>query len=104
MTDVLTDTLRAEADDLATEVVDLRRAIHRRPELGYENPETQQRIIDALDGLGLEITTGTGLTSVTATLRGSAPGRTILLRADTDALPMTEDLEWDHRSEIEDRR
>ena len=103
MTDLLVASLTAEANDIADDVRDLRRAIHRRPELGLVNPETQQRIIDALDGMGLEITTGTDLTSVVATLRGGRPGRTILLRADTDALPMTEDLDWEHRSEIPDR-
>jgi len=103
MTDTLDSTLVAEAADLAEEVIELRRSIHRRPELGTDNPETQRRIIDALAGLDLEITTGTSLTSVTATLRGARPGSTILLRADTDALPMTEDTDWDHRSEHPER-
>lgn len=100
---MLDPSLLVEAADLAEEVVALRRAIHRRPELGLDNPETQQRIIDALDGLPLEITTGRDITSVTATLRGARPGRTILLRADTDALPMSEDTDWPDRSEHPDR-
>lgn len=100
---VLDQSLVAEAADLAEEVVALRRAIHRRPELGLDNPETQQRIVEALNGLGLEITTGDAITSVTATLRGARPGRSILLRADTDALPMTEDTDWEDRSEHPDR-
>jgi hippurate hydrolase len=103
MTDTLDASLRAAADDLAAETVELRRAIHRRPELGLENPETQGLIVDALHGLGLEVATGAGLSSVVATLRGDRPGPTILLRADTDALPMTEDTEWDHRSQLADR-
>ena len=103
MTDLLVASLSADANEIADDVRDLRRAIHRRPELGLDNPETQQRIIDALVGLGLEITTGADLTSVVATLRGGRPGKTILLRADTDALPMTEDLDWEHRSEIPER-
>ncbi|HKY16802.1 MAG TPA: M20 family metallopeptidase [Microthrixaceae bacterium] len=101
LTDVSAD-LRAEAEAIAADVVALRRAIHRRPELGLANPETQALILEALDGLGLEITTGRELTSVVATLRGARPGPTLLLRADTDALPMTEDTEWEHRSEIGD--
>ena len=50
----------------------LRRAIHADPELGNDNPRTQARILDALAGLDLEITTGTSLTSVVAVLRGGA--------------------------------
>ncbi len=103
MTDLIEPTLRSAADELYPDVVELRRAIHRRPELGLQNPETQALILERLAGLGLEIETGGSLTSITATLRGGRPGRTILLRADTDALPMTEDLEWDHRSEVAGR-
>jgi hippurate hydrolase len=103
VTDLMDGSLRGAADELADDTVALRRAIHRRPELGLQNPETQQLILDALDGLGLEITTGGALSSVVATLRGGAPGPTILLRADSDALPMTEDLQWDHRSQIDGR-
>jgi hippurate hydrolase len=95
--------LRDEAAGVEPDVIALRRAIHRRPELGLDNPETQQRILDALDGLDLDVTTGTALTSVVATLRGARPGPTLLLRADTDALPMSEDTEWEHRSEHRDR-
>ena len=95
--------LLAEAEALAGEIVDLRRDIHRHPELGLDNPRTQQLIIDALTPLGYEITTGTDITSVVATLSGDEPGPTVVLRADTDALPMTEDTVWDHRSQIEGR-
>jgi hippurate hydrolase len=103
MTDTLDGSLLAAAEGLASEVVDLRRAIHRHPELGLDNPETQDRIVAALDGLDLDVRRGTGLSSVVATLRGAHPGPTILLRADTDALPMTEDLEWEDRSQVEGR-
>ena len=72
-------------------VVDWRRSIHHDPELGLHNPRTQRLIIDVLEPLGYEITTGTALSSVTATLTGGRPGPTVLLRADTDALPMDED-------------
>ncbi|MFN8050257.1 MAG: M20 family metallopeptidase [Acidimicrobiales bacterium] len=93
MTSVLFD--RETLDDLVSEMlpdaVDLRREIHRHPELGIDNPDTQRRILDALSGLGLEISTGGTLTSVVADLVGAFPGPTLLLRADTDALPMTEE-------------
>jgi metal-dependent amidase/aminoacylase/carboxypeptidase family protein len=68
--------LLAEAEAMAGEIVDLRRDIHRHPELGLDNPRTQQLIIDALTPLGYEITTGTDITSVVATLSGDEPGPT----------------------------
>jgi cellulose biosynthesis protein BcsQ len=49
--EVLGEDLLAEARSIAPDVVELRRRIHRRPELGLRNPETQQRIVDALDGI-----------------------------------------------------
>ncbi|MEZ5321604.1 MAG: amidohydrolase [Microthrixaceae bacterium] len=76
--------------EMVPDAVDLRRTIHRHPEIGLETPETQRRILDALDGLGLDIRKGEALTSVTADLVGGLPGPTVLLRADTDALPMDE--------------
>ncbi|GAA3157492.1 M20 family metallopeptidase [Streptomyces rameus] len=83
--------LLREARRLAPGAVALRRALHRGPELGLDLPATQRLVLDALDGLGLDIRTGRALSSVTATLTGAADGPTILLRADMDALPVTED-------------
>ncbi|GGU49736.1 amidohydrolase [Streptomyces albospinus] len=83
-------SLLAAAEELQGELVALRRALHREPELGLELPRTQQRVLAALDGLPLEITLGTGLSSVTAVLRGGKPGGAVLLRADMDALPVQE--------------
>lgn len=75
---------------LLDELVDLRRLLHADPEVGLDLPRTQDALLDALEGLGLEITTGTALTSVTAVLRGGRPGPVVLLRADMDALPVHE--------------
>jgi len=85
------------------DVVSLRRDLHQHPELGLDNPATQARVIDALSGLGLDVRTGTGATSVVADLVGRGDGPTVLLRADTDALPMTEDTDLEFRSTIEGR-
>lgn len=82
-------------------ITELRHAIHRRPEIGLELPETQRLIIGALDGLPLEITTGDALNSVVAVLRGAQPGPTVLLRADMDALPVTERTGLPFASEID---
>src|ERR1700761_7737012 len=83
-------TLIQEAAALADELTDLRHALHQEPEIGYQLPKTQQKVLAALDGLPLEITRGDKLTSVTAVLRGGRPGPVVLLRGDMDALPVTE--------------
>lgn len=83
--------LREEAAAQLPEVVALRHALHRTPELGLELPRTQALVLEALAPLDLEVVTGTGLTSVVAVLRGGRPGPAVLLRGDMDALPVTED-------------
>jgi hippurate hydrolase len=87
-------SVRQLADSLAPGLVELRHDLHRHPELGNDLPRTQQAVLDALDGLDLEITLGQSLSSVVAVLRGrgGAPGvrPVVLLRGDMDALPVTE--------------
>ncbi len=83
--------LLADATALADELSALRHDLHRTPEIGLELPLTQARILQALEGLGLEVTTGNALSSVVAVLRGAHPGPAVLLRGDMDALPVTED-------------
>ena len=82
------------------EIVDTRRRIHRRPELGLDLPETQRLVVEHLTAFGLEPRLGRGLTSVTARIGADRPGRTIVLRADMDALPMPEESGVDFASEI----
>ncbi|GGK76181.1 amidohydrolase [Sphaerisporangium melleum] len=83
-------SLREAAHDMREELVRLRHALHREPELGLDLPRTQEKVLGALAGLPLEVTTGDRLTSVTAVLRGARPGPTVLLRGDMDALPVSE--------------
>ncbi|GGB99324.1 M20 metallopeptidase family protein [Cellulomonas carbonis] len=83
--------LLAEAEALLPELAALRHDLHRIPEIGLELPLTQARVLEALDGLGLEVSTGAVLGSVVAVLRGGRPGPAVLLRGDMDALPVTED-------------
>jgi amidohydrolase len=78
------------ARELRDRLVSVRRELHAAAEVGLDLPRTQRILLRELDGLGLEITTGTSLTSVTAVLRGGRPGPTVLLRADMDALPIVE--------------
>ncbi|GII55331.1 amidohydrolase [Planotetraspora thailandica] len=88
---------------LQDELVQLRHALHREPELGLHLPFTQEKVLAALDGLPLEITTGERLSSITAVLRGGRPGPTVLLRADMDALPVHETADVPYRSVIDGR-
>ncbi|MDT4926739.1 MAG: hypothetical protein QOG01_4452 [Pseudonocardiales bacterium] len=90
--DLLADA-RTQHDDL----VQLRRALHRDPEIGLDLPRTQERVLAALDGLPLEITAGrSGMTSVVGVLRGGrSTGRSVLLRADMDGLPVDEETGLD---------
>jgi amidohydrolase len=84
-----------DAKGMREELVELRSRLHREPEVGLDLPRTQEKVLHELDGLGLEISTGTATTSVTAVLRGGARDdadpRTVLLRADMDALPVVEE-------------
>src|SRR5690349_18880194 len=84
-------SLLEDAARVLPDVVDLRRRIHRSPELGLELPKTQEQVLDAIDGLGYELRTGDAVSSVVADLAGAGEGPTVLLRADMDALPMPED-------------
>lgn len=93
--------LLVAARSILPDLIPIRRAIHRRPELGLHLPETQQLIIEELRNLGLEPALGQGLSSVTATIGERRPGRTIVLRADMDALPLTEKTGLEFASEID---
>jgi amidohydrolase len=86
-----TDALAELARQVAPAAVKLRRTLHACPELGLELPETKKAVLAALAGLPLEIQEHRGTSGIVATLRGGRPGRTLLLRADMDALPLQED-------------
>lgn len=96
-------TLLDDAGRLLDDVVALRRRIHAHPEVELNLPVTQQTVLDALDGLDLDVSTGAAATSVVAVLDGDAPGPTTLLRGDMDALEMPEDTGLDFASDVEGR-
>ena len=85
------DEIRSLSNDLFPEVVRLRRTIHANPELAFEEEETAALVRATLEPLGLEIRGGIARTGVVATLRGDSGGRSVLLRADMDALPIQEE-------------
>ena len=68
------EALREDARAMQGDLVELRHQLHRRPEVGLQLPRTQETVLAALDGLGLEVSTGTSTTSVTAVLRGILGG------------------------------
>ncbi len=88
------------AGGVLDDVVALRRRIHAEPELGLTLPKTQAAVVDALAGLGLDISTGSEVSSVVADLRGGDDGPVLLLRADMDALPMPEDTGLEFASTV----
>ncbi len=93
-------TVHEDAVAIADDLAQLRRRIHREPEIGLDLPRTQEKVLAALDGLPLQVTPGRALSSVTAVLRGSRPGAAVLLRGDMDALPVTERTGLDYSSGI----
>lgn len=92
------EELLKAARELQPEVVDLRRRIHAEPELGLDLPATREKVLASLDGLPLEIVLHEKTSGIVATLKGSRPGRKVLLRGDMDALPMPEDTDLPFRS------
>lgn len=88
----------ADAAVLQDSLIAVRRELHQVVELGLDLPLTQEVLLRELAGLGLEITTGTALASVTAVLRGVRPGPVVLLRADMDGLPVREATGLDYAS------
>ena len=81
-------------------MVEWRRDLHQNPELGNREFRTSQKVAEHLRALGLEVKTGIAHTGVVGILRGGKPGPTIALRADMDALPVTEQVDVPFRSTV----
>ena len=96
--------LDAEIDRRAAlvegKVVAWRRDIHAHPELSNREVRTAQIVADHLRALGLEVRTGVAHNGVVAVLRGGKPGRVVALRADMDALPVTEEVNVPFASKV----
>ena len=76
-------------ESFGEKIVALRRDIHREPELGFDTKRTAEKVLEALDGLPLDLQTGVAENGIVATLGGDGP--TVGLRADMDALPIHEE-------------
>ncbi len=94
----------AQIDRLAAEVeqqcIVWRRDLHQHPELGNREVRTASVVADHLRKLGLEVRTGVAHTGVIGVLRGAQPGPVVALRADMDALPVTEALDLPFASKV----
>jgi amidohydrolase len=77
--------------DVVADVIAIRRDLHQHPELGFEERRTAALVAKRLRDLGYEVTEEIGITGVAGVMRGTRPGKTIMLRADMDALPIEEE-------------
>ena len=93
---LLADDLKNQIDEdiqgIMTKVVEWRHHFHEYPELSNREYQTAAYIKEKLEALGLEVNSGIAFTGLTAFIRGENPGPLIALRADMDALPVTEKL------------
>ena len=90
----------AAAKAVEEKVIRWRRDIHQNPELSNQEVRTAKVAADHLRALGIEVTAGVGGTGVVGVLRGGKPGPVVALRADMDALPVTEELDLPFASKV----
>lgn len=96
----LAPELDSLADQLEPKVIAWRHDIHEHPELGNREFRTSALVADHLKALGLEVQTGVAHTGVVALLKGGKPGPVVALRADMDALPVTEEVDLPYASKV----
>ena len=88
------------ADRIEAKVIAWRRDIHQNPELGNREFRTSKLVADHLRNLGFEVHTGVAHTGVVGLLKGGRPGPVVALRADMDALPVTEQVDLPFASKV----
>ena len=93
--------LKDQVSGLMDSTIALRRGLHAWPEIGNTLPRTREQVLEALDGLPLDITLHQTTSGIAAMLTGDKPGPTVMLRGDMDALPMPEDTGLDFASNVE---
>ena len=92
--------LSGDAETLLPEILEVRRRLHRRPEIGLTLPATQALVVAELERMGLSARVGRTVSSVTAVIEGARPGPTLVLRGDMDGLPLQEETGLEFTSEI----
>jgi amidohydrolase len=98
--DTLEQRLDAAAAKVEAKVIECRRDIHQHPELGNRETRTSKLVADRLRELGIEVKTPVAHTGVIGLLRGGKPGKVVALRADMDALPVTEQVDLPFKSTV----
>lgn len=88
------------ANQIESQVIEWRRDFHEHPELSNQEIRTAKVIADHLRSLGMEVTEGVALTGVVGVLKGGKPGPMVGLRADMDALPVTERVDVPFKSTV----
>lgn len=93
-------TIEADIAEIESKIIEWRRYFHQNPELSNREFNTAEKIAEHLKSLRLEVQTGIAKTGVVALLKGDNPGKVIALRADIDALPVTERNNLPFKSEV----
>jgi amidohydrolase len=95
------NNLNQEFTDIESKIIEWRRYFHENPELSNREFKTAEKIATHLKFLGLEVQTKVGKTGVVAILRGNNSGKVVALRADIDALPVSERSDLPFKSKVE---
>src|SRR5687768_16352469 len=95
-----TQNVARRIDQVMPKVVAWRRDVHQNPELGNREVRTAKLVADHLRALGMDVKTGVAHTGVVGVLRGGKPGPVVALRADMDALPVTEQVSLPFASKV----
>ncbi len=90
---------KAISKNLST-IIELRHQIHQYPELGNREFKTAELVAEHLRSLGIEVETGVAYTGVVGILKGNKPGPVVAVRADMDALPVTEETDLSFKSTV----
>jgi amidohydrolase len=96
----LRPSIDQKAQGVESKVIEWRRDFHQHPELGNQEVRTAKIVADHLRSLGMEVTENVAVTGVVGVLRGGKPGPMVALRADMDALPVTERVDLPFKSTV----
>ena len=94
------DHIDSVSRELHPAVIEMRRDIHRHPELGFRETRTAALVAERLKALGYDVRTGVGVTGVVGVLTGGRPGPVVAIRADMDALPIPELIDVPYKSTV----
>ena len=92
------EKIKSLSEKYKNKVIELRRTIHANPELSFQEYKTSELVKKELLSLGLEVKDNIAKTGIIAILKGKGEGKTLLLRADMDALPLQEEAPVDYIS------